>query len=357
MKPSQEALIERGPLPADHGARRAPKISVLIPVYNAADFVAEAISSVLDQSFSDFEIVAIDDGSTDNSGSILRSFDDPRIRIFEQANRGIARTRNRLLTAARGEYVAVFDADDVMLPFRLSAQAAYLDEHPNVVIVGGQCIDIGADGCVLSAVSRFPTDAETIAWQIAWLPRPILLHGTCMFRRDAALQSGGYRIEFDCVNEDEDLISRLLLCGRGANLSLPLIRRRIHPTSASSSFASVALRNYLLIRKLYRKARKDPSYTVSARAIQRIATRNRRVRECGRDATLARRQATYVSRLGVAAIRDGRWREGRHLLWQSIRKWPWQPVSVARLVQSIIRWPTFRGAEMAAPTPQESGLP
>jgi glycosyltransferase involved in cell wall biosynthesis len=107
-----------------------PRISVVMPVYNVERFVATAIRSVLAQTFSDLELIVVDDAGSDRSVAICRSFTDPRIRIVSQANRGLAGARNTGIRAARGELVALLDADDAWLPEKLAAHVANLDRHP-----------------------------------------------------------------------------------------------------------------------------------------------------------------------------------------------------------------------------------
>ena len=115
-----------------------PRVSVFIPVYNREAYVGAAIESVLRQSFQDFEILLIDDGSTDLSVEVLRSYDDRRIRVVRnERNLGQPETRNRGLALARGQYVAMLDSDDVARPDRLSRQVAFLDRHQDCVEVGG----------------------------------------------------------------------------------------------------------------------------------------------------------------------------------------------------------------------------
>lgn len=116
------------------------KVSCVIPVYNREDLVGKAIESVLKQSFQDFEILLIDDGSMDQSCEVIERYQDPRIRILHNGeNRGILYTRNRLLREAKGEYIAFLDSDDIAFPNRLQLQVEYLDQHPEVGIVSGGC--------------------------------------------------------------------------------------------------------------------------------------------------------------------------------------------------------------------------
>ena len=112
-----------------------PKISVIMPAYNAERYIREAIDSILRQTWSDFELIIIDDGSTDSTAAIIAGYTDNRIRFCPNAqNMGVAATLNRGLELACGAYVARMDADDISLPERFAKQAAYLDAHPNVTV-------------------------------------------------------------------------------------------------------------------------------------------------------------------------------------------------------------------------------
>ena len=114
----------------------APKCSVLMAAYNAERFVGEAVESILKQTFTDYEFIIVNDGSTDNTLNVLQEYaaHDKRIALVSRANRGIGATRNELLRMARGEYIATMDADDVAIETRLALQVAFLDAHAEVVL-------------------------------------------------------------------------------------------------------------------------------------------------------------------------------------------------------------------------------
>jgi hypothetical protein len=114
----------------------APSVSVLFPVYNGAPYLKDAIECILNQTYDDFEIIIVDDGSNDNSSSIVQQFDDPRIRFFAQENIGLAATLNRAIKLSRGKYLARQDQDDLSLPERFEKQVAFLDAHPDHGMVG-----------------------------------------------------------------------------------------------------------------------------------------------------------------------------------------------------------------------------
>src|SRR4051812_15533497 len=117
-------------------ASEAPKISVLLPVYNAEPYLKEAIDSVLQQTFADFELIIINDGSKDRSADIIKSYTDKRILFIDQENIGLSATLNKGIALARGEYIARQDNDDISRPERFRKQVTYLDAHPRTMLLG-----------------------------------------------------------------------------------------------------------------------------------------------------------------------------------------------------------------------------
>jgi glycosyltransferase involved in cell wall biosynthesis len=202
----------------------------LIAVYNSAPYLPAAIESVLAQTLTDFECLLIDDGSTDQSWSILQRYaaQDARLRIFRQENQGIARTRNRLLAEAQAELVAIMDADDIMLPDRLKQQVQFLHTHPAVVCVGGALDWIDHRGRVLG---HCPMPLENCEIQRLLLGGISLLHHPCaMARRSAILQAGGYDPSL-IASVDLDLWLRLGELGELANLPESVLQYRLHASS------------------------------------------------------------------------------------------------------------------------------
>lgn len=210
----------------------SPLVSVCLPVYNSEAYVAEAVESILQQTFSDFECIIIDDGSSDRSLEILRPYaaQDSRITIISQENRGQPATRNRMLHMARGEFIAVMDADDIALPDRLAGQTAFLQAHPQVVWVGGAYDILDGQARFLTTMRLAETNEE-----IQSLLRDghtSFLHPTAMIRRSALLQVGGYD-ETYLTAADLDLWLKLAEVGEVANLSQSVLKYRVHTESIS----------------------------------------------------------------------------------------------------------------------------
>src|SRR5262245_13126916 len=112
------------------------KVTVLMPAFNAEKYIGEAIRSILGQTFADFELLIVNDGSSDSTSSIVQQFNDQRVRLLECPHRGISLTLNEGLTEAKGDYIARFDADDISLPERLEKQISFLDHQQDYVLVG-----------------------------------------------------------------------------------------------------------------------------------------------------------------------------------------------------------------------------
>ena len=208
-----------------------PKISVLLPIYNALPYLREALESILNQSFGDFEVLALDDSSTDGSSEYLDSVNDPRLRVLHLAKAGYTTNLNIGLENARAEIIARMDADDVSLPTRFEKQYSFLETNPGHVACSCLVRAIDEAG-LLGHIWDYPLEDEAI--RFALLHHNPISHPGSMFRRDAALQVGGYRPEYE-PSEDYDFWCRMSRVGRLANLSEVLVHYRIHPRSVSVS--------------------------------------------------------------------------------------------------------------------------
>jgi glycosyltransferase involved in cell wall biosynthesis len=226
-----------------------PKVSVVIPAYNRERYLADAIDSVLAQTFTDFEILIVDDGSRDRTVEIAQSYRDPRIRIVRhERNRGVAAARNTGVAEARGAYVAFLDSDDVAYPDRLARQVAFLDSHPDYAAVGAWIDWMSEDGRPLGKAKRKPTDAEDIAAQsLFWNG----IQNTAAMARRAIL--GRYPLEerFE-VSEDFDLWARIAADHKVANLPCMLVRARAHDrrTTQLQAERTRAIRGEIVGRQL-----------------------------------------------------------------------------------------------------------
>jgi GT2 family glycosyltransferase len=253
----------------DIGAARAPRVSVVLPVYDGGSFLTEAVESILAQGFGDFELIAIDDGSRDASGDILDCFAraDARVRVVHQANAGIIAALNRGLALARGELIARMDADDIAHPERFARQVAFLDASPDVAVVGCAVTLIDEGGKPVRDIG-YPVAPEAVAEFLE--TGSALAHPSVMMRRAAVLAVGGYRPAYRHA-EDYDLWLRMAERYRLANLPDCLLRYRHHQAKLSLTYAveqRLATSIAIIAARCRRAGKPDPTEGLSALAPQ-----------------------------------------------------------------------------------------
>jgi glycosyltransferase involved in cell wall biosynthesis len=209
----------------------SPRVTVFMPAYNREAYVARAVESVLAQSYRDFELLVIDDGSLDATASIVAGYDDPRIRLVcNETNLGIPRTRNLGTRLARGEYLAMLDTDDLASPSRLRRQVHFLDANPDVAAVGSWAWKIDGKGRRRSILER-PVRSRSLRARLLF--RGCLRTPSAMARR-SLLERYPFRDDFP-VCSDSDVWTRIALDHPCANLPLPLISYRIHGGAITKS--------------------------------------------------------------------------------------------------------------------------
>jgi glycosyltransferase involved in cell wall biosynthesis len=203
----------------------APAVSVLLPVHNDRRFVGRAVESILEQTFRDFELLVLDDGSTDGSMEIVRGFSDPRLRIVSNPrNLGLARTLNTGLALAQGNLIARMDADDISEPARFERQVEFLAAHPEIALVGTWARWIDENDRPFTAI-EFPTDPAGIEQGL--MEDNCIFHPSVMFRRRPVEELGGYAAASP-LSQDYELWLRLSERHPLANLPEYLLRYRIH---------------------------------------------------------------------------------------------------------------------------------
>ena len=205
-----------------------PAASVILPVYNCRRYLAAAISSILDQTFTDFELLLLDDGSTDGSSDIMRSFaaNDPRCITWSRENRGLVYTLNEGIDRSRAEILFRMDGDDISLPDRFERQMSYLMAHPECVAVGTESYLTDPEGCRLRPFTLPYSHEEIDGRHLRGLGGAIV-HPSVALRKSAVVAAGGYRDAFRHA-EDLDLFLRLAEKGRLANLPDILFEYRQH---------------------------------------------------------------------------------------------------------------------------------
>lgn len=211
--------------------------SVVMPAYNVERFVARAIESVLSQTYADFELIVIDDGSSDGTASVIERYanQDPRIRLVRQTNAGIAPTLNRGLEMARGEWAAIMHADDMMLANRLERQSAFIAQNPDLAVASSLAYYVNDRDEVIGRCRSPYVDRSQVGKAIDRNCMIAFCHPATAVRRSAVLAAGGYRQEF-WPAEDADLWTRLAEAGCSIAVQPEyLLNYRIHGSSASIS--------------------------------------------------------------------------------------------------------------------------
>ena len=214
---------------------KSPAITVLMPVYNGAKYLNESIDSILNQTFSDFEFLIIDDESTDDSVKIIKSYDDPRIKlIVNKKNIGQSATLNKGLELARGKYIARMDQDDISMPERLKKQMEFMDECPNIGVCGSWIQHFGKYDYLT------PLELDDDSIKIKLLTNQNLAHPAVMIRKSTLVK---YQLNYDptfTIAMDYDLWVRMFEYCSFANLPEPLLKYRTHKNQKSKISSGIS---------------------------------------------------------------------------------------------------------------------
>lgn len=277
-----------------------PRVSVIMPVYNARRYLAKSVESILNQTLRDLEFIVIDDGSTDDSLRILRQFEgqDERVRVISRRNTGYAIALNEAITLARAPLIARMDADDISLPTRLERQLAFMEQHLDCVASGTSYHILDADG---HAKSRHIAETNPVRLRECLFAHNgiAILHPSAIIRRDALERVGGYRTNF-MPAEDFDLWLRLDEVGTLGNLSEILFEYRTHLNSITYTKRELQLRHaYQALSEAHErrqpkdipiKHRGDPASFPSPRQIRARALRENWLMACHENNKAAKRK-------------------------------------------------------------------
>jgi Glycosyltransferases involved in cell wall biogenesis len=257
----------------------SPVISVLMPVWNGAEYLREAVESILNQTFSNFEFIVIDDGSTDSTPDILGSYKDPRLKVFRQEHAGIVSTLNFGVAQAQADWIARQDADDVSHPRRLELQWLSVQERSDVALcyTNFQVLD---GQIVRPAPARFPQSKALVTLKLCF--QCPITHGTVMFLKSAFHLAGGYQEE-ERHAEDYSLWTRMAESGEFVGVSRALLTLRVHQQSVSQQNrdAQVRLTKEIGIRQCQRLLRADPDKARRAYEVLNASPGDRKLREWG----------------------------------------------------------------------------
>lgn len=309
-----------------------PTVSFVLPVYNAQETVVEAVNSVLAQTYTDFELILIDDGSKDASLALLSQFKDPRIRLLTQENRGLATTLNRGITEARGTWIARMDNDDICLPTRLASQMKFLADHPDVALLGGWISTMDEAGELLAEVVTFPETHDELWRGLGTLPWAFC-HPAVVFRRDAAIELGLYDASFKHAEEIE-LFAKFMTRYKAATVPEVVLRYRLRRGASSGAFQDHGNVNKELIRQRMKTWKPGESFSVTAddraEADRKIVKGNS---VWGANAV----ESAYHCRCGREYLRGARWAQAMAAYARAIPLKPLQVTPYRGIAAALLR--------------------
>lgn len=323
----------------------APTVSVVMAAYRGAALVGETLASLQAQTFGDFELVVVEDCSPDDTLAVLRSWDDPRFRVIAaEKNQGVVLSRNRAFGEARGRYIAALDHDDLCHPERFAKQVAYLDAHPDTVLVGTASNNL-QDGEITPSTLAPLTTPPLIEWLLR-IENP-LVWSSVMMRADAAHRMEAFQRPEMVYAEDYDLYHRIGKFGRIARLDDVLVTYRKHSGSASHThIKAMTDRATDVLAADYAEVFGDEARDYAALVVRyvmgRMAVPDRTtLRKVGE--AIIRLQDDYLARARPDT-------ESRALIrWETARRW-------ARIGEIALRNGTIGLADAAAVRPDHLGL-
>lgn len=202
-------------------AHSEPLVSIVLPTMNGAQFIGDTIDALLNQTLENFELIIIDDGSTDNTAEVIRRYTDPRIRAVFQENQGVCRATNRGYAMARGKYLSRHDHDDISLPTRFEKQVEFLETHPEIAFVGCWA-QIWSDGKPTGRIHQHPTTPGYIAFSLLF--NSPFVHTACLLRKKVFEVTGGYTLDPNRIPpEDYECFSRVSRSFAMANIPESLV--------------------------------------------------------------------------------------------------------------------------------------
>ena len=291
-----------------------PLVSVIMSVHNEERFVGAAVESVLGQTLSDFELIVVDDASTDRTPQILAGYQDPRIRVFRNpTNVGLAASLNHAIEQSRAPYLARMDADDLCEPERLATQVAVLNDRPEVAVLATWYTVIGEQDEEIAEI-RLPSGSQALA--NALRRRNVICHGSVMMRKEVVQAVGGYREEFRYA-QDYELWLRMLRAG----LVLDSVPRSLY--------------RYRLRRNAMSKVGMQKQYAAAARAgLGGADVRDARTGKAWGGGLP--QEALYLYAVGIYKLRAGQRRAARHAFVESLRLYPHNLKALAWLGLSFL---------------------
>jgi glycosyltransferase involved in cell wall biosynthesis len=301
------------------------RVSVIIPAFNYAHFLGETIQSVLGQTFKDFELIVVDDGSTDNTREVVNCFKDSRIRYIYQENRGLSAAENTGIIAAHGQYIAILGADDLWLPENLGLKVKLLDARPDVALVCSDAYYFNSDtGAIIAKLWREKPFYDWCDPQRA-VKQPLkeMLYRGCFIQpmttliRREAFDEVGLFDESLKVFDDWDMFARIVRRFPMDIIDSPLVKIRRHGDNMSTSDEKMYPGEYVVLRKAL------STYSLSGEEIKLVKNRQKLL-------------APNLLRYGRNAIRIGKISEGRKALIYSLKLRPLALKPYVHLVLSVL---------------------
>lgn len=323
----------------------SPTVSVIMAAYNGAALIEETLASLKAQTFVDFEIVVVDDKSTDGTLDVLARWDDPRLRVFEaEVNGGPVRARNRAVAEARGRYLAALDQDDLCLPERLAKQVAWLDAHPKTVLVG-TAVALLIEGAVEPSTYAAHTTPALIRWLLR-IGNP-LAWSTVMVRAEVAHRLDPFTNPDRLYAEDFDLYHRLGEVGEIARLDEELVLYRVHPGGASQRYETTMTANAARVlaeayAPLFGAEADGAAALVVAHLMARRAVPDRAALAALADVLVLLQRAHFTA---YDLSRD----DHKLIRWETARRW-------GAVVRASLREGTITLADAVAVRPDHLGL-
>lgn len=307
---------------------------MVLAVRNGEQHLRQAVDSVLQQTFSDFELIVVNDGSNDSTATILSSYHDGRLRILHQSGCGLVASLNYGIAAARGDFIARMDHDDVCSADRFALQVAFLASNPDVALVGGRFSQIDSDGRLLTRTVELPLAHSQILSRLK-AGKMALLHPAVMFRRHAAIAVGLYDRDF-LYCEDDEFFVRLASRFPLANIPNVILDYRLSPSSIGAIHRRIQHANEKIVIQALKRWEQTGRYCITAS--ERIALKTSAARKQAAP-TLARSHATafYHVRVGRAYLRGGNWKLAKQHFIKSIKLQPVQKGAYAGLLRGLAR--------------------
>lgn len=299
--------------------RHKPRISVIMAVYNCEDYVGMAIESVQAQTFEDWELICVDDASTDDSAEVVERYaaSDPRIKLIRQpSNRGPAPARNTAIAAAQGEFVAVLDSDDLAPPNRFEVSLEAFSQTPDLGLVGGRYYIIGPSGDIYERVERPRLDDEQFKTNLKQHTMPVP-HSSCMIRRELLASVGGYDERLPAA-QDFDMVLRVSPHCRCLRLDVCMLHYRIRPgqITESNTFAQALYSDFAFERERARDEGREFNEDEELEKIERRLSGRH-----GFSKTASRR----LRAMALRAVQSGDHQRFRLLIGRAVTYWPFSP--------------------------------